>query len=135
MTSESAERSALIEGMGAGVLSARELAINIGANDGVKNGMKFKILAEEPAVVRDPGTDEVLGSVDREKARVRIVETQEKFSIGRTYDTAEALSGLEDVFHQVIKARRSDYLPPLSEQESYVKKGDKVVRLQEDDES
>lgn len=148
MTSQSTKRSAVIEGMVAGILNERELAINVGANQGVEVGMKFKVLAAESAEIRDPQTNEVLGSVDQEKVRVRVIDVQDKFSIGRTYKSANTvgsvLAGLDTLSDlltpsrqvpQTLRAEAADYLPPLSEQESYVKKGDRVIQLEEDDHS
>ena len=75
-----------IEGKVAGILHERELVINRGAEAGVKERMRFKIV--EPQVdIKDPDTGEALGTVTHEKIRVEIVEVQPKFSKGRTYET------------------------------------------------
>jgi hypothetical protein len=76
----------VIEGKVAVILNERELIINKGAEAGVKEGMKFKIV--EPKVdIKDPDTGEALGTLLHEKIRVGIVEVQPKFSKARTYET------------------------------------------------
>jgi hypothetical protein len=76
----------VIEGKVAVILNERELIINKGAEAGVKEGMKFKIV--EPKVdIKDPDTGEALGTLTHEKIRVGIVEVQPKFSKARTYET------------------------------------------------
>lgn len=137
-----------IVGSVASVLNERELAINIGAEHGVHEGMKFKVLAEKPTEILDPTTGEVLGELDREKVRVRILEVKEKFSVCRTYrkrlikgnpiyDMLAMSSFRIEAPREVVetlKAEDSSLPPPLSEEESYVKKGDRVIQLLNDDE-
>lgn len=142
MTKEHLERNEPLVGRVAMVLNERELAINIGATDGVEIGMKFKVLADEPTEILDPETDELLGSIDREKVRVQAREVQERFSICRTYIIRRtdggplyglaafaALSAPPREIPETLKAEDSSLPPSLSEEESYVKKGDRVVQL------
>ncbi len=137
-----------IEGKVASVLNERELAINIGVEHGVQEGMKFKVLAEKPTKILDPATGEILGELDREKVRVRILEVREKFSVCKTYrkryvrgnplyDMISATSFMVEAPREIVetlKAEDSSLPPPLSEEESYVKKGDRVIQLLNDDE-
>lgn len=135
----------MIEGKVAGVLNERELVINIGSLQGVKRGMKFKVLASEPLVIYDPETGEKLGMLDREKVRVAAVEVHKRFSICRTYRTRKvggnslyAATLLKQLAPpreepETLKAYDSAYPPPLSEAESYVKRGDRVVQIEEDE--
>jgi hypothetical protein len=140
MTEKSQGQSKPIEGKVVTVLNERELAINIGAEAGVRDGMRFKVLADEPAELTDPDTGEVLGSYEREKVRVEAIVVQSKYSICRTY--AYTLVGgttafrIADLFaskprevYETLRADDANLLPPLSEEESYVKRGDKVVLL------
>lgn len=138
-----------IEGKVASVLNERELAINMGATHGVKVGMKFKILAESPDEIRDPASNELLGFLDREKVRVEVTEVQEKFAVCKTYRkkytpggrfyNALASATLQEYFQapreqqETLKATDADSLPPLSEEASYVKKGDRAIQLMRDD--
>lgn len=75
-----------IEGKVAAILNERELVINRGADAGVKQDMRFKVM--EPGVdIKDPDTGEPLGTIQREKIRVEVVEVHPKYSVGRTYET------------------------------------------------
>lgn len=79
-------QSALLEGKVATILNTRELIINRGSLDGVEAGMRFKIVDEDATVV-DPDTKEELGTITREKIRVKAADVQPRFSIARTYET------------------------------------------------
>jgi hypothetical protein len=134
----------LIEGKVASVLNERELAINVGAEQGVTPGMKFKVLANQPTEILDPETGESLGSIDRHKVKVKAVDVQARFSVCRTYKThhvgdwrsvylGAAFVGESREVVETLKAEDSTLPSPLSEEESYVKKGDRVVQLLKDD--
>ena len=137
-------KDTLLQGKVAAVLNERELAINIGTSKGVQVGMRFRVLAENPSEVVDPETAEILGYVDREKVRVQVVEVHERYAICRTYKTRTVKgSALADLFTtpaftpsrevvETLKAADSAYLPPLPENESYVKKGDRVEQLEDE---
>jgi hypothetical protein len=130
-----------LEGRVATIVSVREVAINLGARDGVEPGMIFAILAGMPLEVRDPNTREPLGEIDREKVRVKATEVFDRFSICRTYETYEtpdllgfasvlpSLAGTRQVRTLKIEDSEEDLPPPLSEEESYVKVGDRVREL------
>lgn len=135
-----------IKGKVAGILNARELVINIGKDHGVTTDMIFKILADTPLDVKDPDTGEHLGQIDREKVRVRVSEVQDKISVCITYRktggsyvmrnlSSAFAAGLLDVERvETLKASDKSFPPPLSEDESYVKKGDRVVEVISDSE-
>ena len=143
--------SNLLEGKVAGVLSERELTINIGFASGVVVGMNFKVLSAEQYEVYDPVSNELLGVVDREKVRVRVVDVQEKFSICKTYRkwttsggslynlTSASLASIAAMaagprtVYETLKSEDSSLPAPLSEEESYVKRGDRVLQIVEDD--
>jgi len=128
------------EGKVAKIINARELGINLGFAKGVEEGMAFAVLADTPLRVDDPDTGEFLGEVDREKVRVKATEVFERFSICRTYETYEspsllgpfpgALSSLVGTRQvKTLKIEDSELPPPLSEEESYVKVGDRVRQI------
>lgn len=133
----------LIEGKVAGILNERELTINVGLKDGVWEGMKFSILAKEPIEIYDPETKEKLGVVDREKVGVIAAQVEERFTICKTYKKWETvgstLASMASVMmtprvrHETLKVNDSSFPPPLSEEESYVKIGDRVIQMKEDD--
>lgn len=134
-----------LEGRVAQLLNERELVINIGESDGVRVGMKFKVLSKSPVEIHDPETNTLLGKIDREKVRVKAVDVKEKFSICSTYRTHDVgggpLYGTDpDLFapprtvRETLKAEGSEYLLPLPEKDSYVKRGDRVIELVDQDE-
>ena len=74
-----------IRGKVARVLNAREIAINVGTENGVTVGMYFDVLDPHYEDIKDPDTGEVLGSFERPKVRVKIIHVQEKSSLATTY--------------------------------------------------
>ena len=73
-----------VEAKVANILNARELVINKGGKDGVKEDMIFKIV--EPQIqVLDPETNDLLGDLSREKIRIKVSEVHARFSVGRTF--------------------------------------------------
>lgn len=145
MTNVKSDMAAYIEGKVAAILSEREVAITVGARDGVKLGMRFKVVEPEGVPVSNPDTGEQLGVIQREKVRVEVTEVHERFSVCRTYRVkyveGGALGGASSFARmlsepvsipETLKAKGSDYIPSLSEQESFVKKGDPVFQLQEE---
>lgn len=137
-----------IEGKVAAILNERDLVLNKGSESGVTEGMKFKVT--KPVLqVKDPDTDDDLGTVAREKIRVRIVEVEPKFSIGKTYETyvvnvgEGAASMLMVAFgrtaprQEVTRVRTlriddSVRLAPMGEGDSFVEVGDQVVQLEDE---
>ena len=141
MTENNKKQDNPLEGKVAAVLNERELVINIGDKNGVEIGMKFKVLTEKPAKILDPDTKDELGMVDREKVRVEVVEIQKKLSVCRTYKTyvvggsMTALYNFKSLFSprrelpETLKAEDSAFPKPISEEESFVKKGDRVLQI------
>jgi hypothetical protein len=76
-----------IRGKVAKVLSRREVVLNLGKAHNVEIGMVFDILFRGYDEITDPDTGEVLGGVDRPKARVKVITANEKLSIATTYRT------------------------------------------------
>jgi hypothetical protein len=134
-----------IVGQVAGIINERELAINIGSKNGVLDGMKFSVMAKEAIEVYDPETKEKLGMIDREKVRVMATEVKEKFSICKTYRKWASISAsmvsIGSLFagpterQETLKVNDSSLPPPLSEEESYVKIGDRVIQIIEEADS
>ena len=126
----------VIEGRVARILNERELIINLGIEQGIQDGMKFSIM-EETGNILDPETRESLGSLTREKIRVKIVDVRPKLSVGRTYETfsAHAPGSLLGLLQtptvrkiQTINVAGSE-TAPFSDSVGYVKVGDKVVQI------
>lgn len=108
--------------------------------------MRFAVLAAEPLTIIDPETKEAIGNVDREKVRVEAREVQSRFSICATYQyrtvggSLNPMASLDVALgprRNVYRTLRSsdDSLPaPLSPAESYVKIGDRVKEIEDDQE-
>ncbi|MFB9084498.1 hypothetical protein [Deinococcus wulumuqiensis] len=135
------------------LISTRELAINVGSSSGVKEGMVFAVLAEQPLDVIDPETGEKLDTIDREKVRVKVVEVREKMSVCATFKARHipgtkgmlgsngqpslgyiGVGGSEGLYGrppqkivETLRIEDSATLPPLAPEDSYVKVKDRVV--------
>jgi hypothetical protein len=101
-----------IRGQVAQILNARELVINRGAADGVKVGMRFAVLNRQGSDIKDPETGETLGSVEIEKAIVKIVRAHDRLSVGRTFRTLRRpggpLGGVGSVIELMNRPARSE---------------------------
>lgn len=90
-----------IRGSVAQLVTIEELVINRGTRDGVIRDMIFDVLDPLTQDVKDPDSGEILGSIDRILARVRITEVEERISVGQLVsrrplglsETARALAG------------------------------------------
>ena len=137
----------LIRGKVARILNSREVAINRGQSDGVKEGMYFDILDPTSEDIKDPDTKAVLGSLSRPKVRVKVTRVEEKLCVASTYKThrvniggtaqglafptgfAKALLPPQWIVkHETLKTQEQTW-ESLDEEESYVKTGDPVVQV------
>lgn len=131
-----------IEAMVAQIMNARDLVLNKGSEDGVDVGMRFAILNRKGADIKDPETDEVLGSVELPKTFVKVVSTKPRLSIARTFREfrvpggslwpMSALSGLTNPPRTKVETLMTDEArlqDELDEHESFVKIGDPAVQM------
>ena len=129
-----------IHGKVARVLNSREVALNIGSNDGVEVGMIFKILSTKGSDIRDPDSGELLGSVDVVKTSVKVTIVQERVAVASTYRTYKvnvggAALGLSRWFEppkwetrfETLKIDEAD-TEELDEEDAIVHAGDPVVQ-------
>ena len=136
-----------IRGKVASVLNTREIAINIGTAGGVATGMYFDVMDAQGEEIRDPDTNEVLGSLERRKVRVKIIHAQEKLALATTYRKKRVnIGGFNENLVRLGPYARS-LMPPewiekyetlqktektadsLDENGSYVNIGDPVVQV------
>lgn len=138
-----------IRGKVAKVLTSRELAINVGSNHGVTVGMVFEVIDTFDSII-DPDTKEPLGSIERIKVKVQVTQVKEQFSLASTFSKKRVNVGgnlfdLGPLSAKLMPAnwvtryetlRKDDYRHPekISEDESYVKRGDTVLQVCESDE-
>ncbi len=138
-----------IEGKVAAVLNERELVLNIGSEEGVEVGMRFKILYVGGIEITDPDTHEPLGSVEWPKTEVKIVSVQPHMAVGRTFRTItvpasgqrsladyvsaiSVLGGTYEPEKQLVETLRSSdgfAEKDIDATESVVKRGDPAVQI------
>lgn len=132
-----------IEARVAQMLTARDLVLNKGSNDGVSVGMRFAILNRKGADVRDPDTGDILGSVELPKTFVKVVAVKERLCIARTFREFErgggalwallaSSSSLTSPPHTSVETLKTDEArlrEELDEKESYLKIGDPAVQM------
>jgi hypothetical protein len=133
-----------IRGQVARVLNSREIAINRGAQHGVREGMKFAVLDPSAEDVEDPETGEILGSVYRPTVEVKVVIVKDKLSIARTFKAhqmnvgGKGVGGLGvaqlfeppkwETRYETLKTEEKTW-EDISESQSYVKTGDPVEQV------
>ena len=134
-----------IRGKVARILNSREMAINVGSRRGVTVGMRFEVMDPKGEDVRDPDTEEVLGSLERPKVRVEISKVQERLSVASTYKKETVNvggfgTGIGTPFarmfmpeklatiYETLKTEEKTW-EDLEEADSYVKTGDPVVQV------
>ena len=125
----------LIRGKVARVISTREVALNVGMNNGVEVGMYFDILDAKSENIRDPDTGEWLGSIRRSKVRVRVTRVQEKLALATTSTERRGFSFSASLMplawrekYLTLRREEKDW-EHLDEQDSYVKVGDPVIQV------
>lgn len=72
----------LLVGKVADILGEYELAINIGKNSGVKQGMEFAVLGKK--LITDPDSHKTLGTYNYDKLRVRVTQVEDNYSVAST---------------------------------------------------
>ena len=136
-----------IRGKVARILNSREIALNIGSDHGVKLYMQFDILDTSSENILDPDTKQIIGSVDRPKVRVKIVEVKEKLSVASTFrskrinvgGSGPSYSALAAVLappkwireYETLKTDEATW-EDLDEKDSFVATGDPVVQVIKD---
>ena len=130
------------------VISTREVVLNRGAVHGVKPGMVFAILDPSSQDILDPDSGEVLGSLYRPKAVVKVTDAQPALSIAKTFRQRTENAGGRGLDLEIFSALSRSFLSPrhvyetfrtseapwepLAEGESFVKVGDPVEEVGEE---
>ena len=129
-----------IRGKVARVLDSRMVAINVGARQGVKVGMKFSIMDAEHGEIIDPDSGEPLGSLLRRKAQVKITVVSALFSVGQTFRQRNADNIFGAYFGMPQKGQyetlrtNEETWDDLDEDANTISIGDRVVQVIEDGE-
>ncbi len=143
-----------IRGKVAQVIDSREVALNIGSEHGVELNMLLDILTPKGQDIKDPDTGEVLGSVERAKTRVKVIQVKERLSVASTYRKRRVNVGGGGIPVYGISASAARLFEPpkwetryetlktnettwdeLTEEESYISTGDPVMQIFDEDES
>ena len=126
-----------IEGKVAAIVNRRELVINRGADAGVQEGMKFRVM-DRLLEITDPESNETLGTLEREKVRVKVSEVHPKFSLAMTYETYEVSEpNLASIFgsHRLTRVRTlqttSDPVQSPDDRVASVRAGDLAVLVED----
>lgn len=136
-----------IRGKVAAVISKRELALNVGAEDGVTTGMRFAILNSRGLGITDPDTGEPLGDIPVVKTVVKVVRVDgARLCTARTFRTIPGSPGVAEVLAITSafagRAARTETLAidpsredvvEIEDEDSYVKKGDTAVQTMGDE--
>lgn len=139
-----------LRGAVAALLSSRELVINIGSEDGVVKGMRFAVLYRQGLDIRDPETRKSLGSVEVPKVIVEAARVEEHLTVARTFTKRrhnvgggglDVSSTLGRMFApaqwveewETLRTEEKPQAEELAEEQSYVKVGDPVVQVLDDD--
>ena len=135
-----------IRGKVAQIINSREVALNVGSDQGVELNMLFDIMTQNGFDIRDPDTNEILGSVERPKVRVKVVMVRPRLCVASTYRTTRVNVGgvgIGDISFvrsglfeppkwetrtETLKTDE-DTLEELSEEESYISTGDPAVQV------
>ena len=142
-----------IRGKVARVLNGQEIVINAGNAHGVTVGMDFNVMDTNGEDIRDPDTNEVLGSIERPKVRVRVIHAQEKLAVATSPQpkgvktdifadlAAAAIPTLGPVARSLMvtppnpyasSRKTSETAHALDDKENGVKIGDPVVQVIEE---
>lgn len=127
-----------IEGIVIRITDEYSVILNVGREQGVKQGMIFVIYAEGEEI-QDPVSKKNLGKYERIKARVIVVRAQEKFSLAKhaerevvsaTMSAIQALRG-EFTVTKKLPVDEHDMSPIVVPDDSKIKVGDKVKEIRD----
>lgn len=141
-----------IKGKVARILDSRQLVLNIGESAGVTIGMIFRVLDPKGENITDPDTGKILGSLNRPKVKVKVIQVDTSFSVAQTFvkkrvniggygiDVSQSLSPLSEFLNppkwvetvQTLKTNEKTW-EDLEESESFVKVGDPVIEVLEEE--
>lgn len=131
-----------IRGKVAAIINRRELALNVGSEQGVAIGMRFAILNSKGVGITDPDTGEVLGDIPVAKTVVKVTRVDgPRLSTARTFRTIPGTPGIADILAHTgnfvgtpahvetlsIDPSRRD-VAELKDEDSFIKKGDPAVQ-------
>jgi hypothetical protein len=131
-------KDGLLRGKVAKLLNVREVALNIGATHGVKEGMKFHVLNRNAGEIVDPDTNKVLGRLTLPKVELTVNFVAEDFSVAEVVGTRTRVGfGIPSFFYEqttfnALTLKRGDHpgVEEIDPKDSIVQVGDPVVEIQ-----
>ena len=120
-----------IRGKVAQILDPRQVVLNVGSSDQVAVGMSFKIINPKGEQIRDPESNQILGSVESTRAFVRVIEVQDRLSVATTSAANPAITPatLGPFARVLMPPRWVDQYESLSANLSTVNIGDPAVQV------
>jgi hypothetical protein len=119
------------------ILNETDLAFNKGQQEGVEVGMKFAVLSDVGAEIKDPDSGEVLDSLPVAKTVVKIIHVANRSAIGRTFRSRKSGGffprfGQETTHVETLDSDETRVQQELDEQNAKVKIGDEAVEYKGD---
>lgn len=124
------------------ILSVNNLIMSGGRDYGVTIGDKFGILDDEPTEIINPDTGEVLDTIVRYKAILKVDEVRNKYSILSTFDDSNKRQSQLSVINNIqfnvfenhdantLNVRASDISDVLSDvSDNLIAIGDRLVKM------
>lgn len=124
----------LIRGKVARVLNSTDLAINRGSDSGVAVGMRFAILSDRGADIKDPDSGEILDSIEIAKTLVKVISVTPHLAVGRTFRSkggggiAAALNVIGSTRDETLRTDERRLQQELDPKDSFIKVGDEAVQ-------
>ena len=120
-----------IRGKVAQILDSRQLVINVGSSQDVAVNMIFKILNPKGEQIRDPDTQQILGSIESPRAFVRVIQVQDNLSVATTSVAGPVFSPvtLGPIARALMPPRWVDQYESLTGNLSSVNIGDPAVQV------
>lgn len=122
----------LVRAKVARVVNSTDLALNRGTEAGVEVGMRFAILSDAGADIKDPETGEILDSVEIAKTVVKVINVTPRVSIARTFRKMESF-GIGSILagdrtrSETLNSDESTVQQELDPSKAKVKVGDDAI--------
>ena len=120
-----------IRGKVAQVLDSRQVVLNVGSSRDVAVDMTFKVINPKGEEIRDPDTNQVLGSVESPKLLVRVIQVQDHLSVATISAASPAVTprSLGPFARTLMPPRWVDQYETLGTDTAQVNIGDPVIQI------
>lgn len=120
-----------IRGKVAQVLDSRQVVLNVGSSRDVAVDMTFKVINPKGEEIRDPDTNQVLGSVESPKLLVRVIQVQDHLSVATISAASPAVTPRSPgpFARTLMPPRWVDQFETLGTDTAQVNIGDPVIQI------